>query len=84
MVTLLPLVLQGFSAAELIQFLSILFCVCSQRDVPGDSFDRHTAFCARNNILCQKCGDAVRRADYETHMKEQHTKVCRVGSSTKQ
>eukprot|EP01103_Thecamoeba_quadrilineata_P005459 TRINITY_DN15254_c0_g1_i1.p1 TRINITY_DN15254_c0_g1~~TRINITY_DN15254_c0_g1_i1.p1 ORF type:complete len:976 (+),score=216.41 TRINITY_DN15254_c0_g1_i1:214-2928(+) len=44
---------------------------CKHR-VPPPQFALHTARCARNNWLCDSCGEVVLRSDREKHLAEVH------------
>eukprot|EP01122_Echinamoeba_exundans_P015557 TRINITY_DN7433_c0_g1_i1.p2 TRINITY_DN7433_c0_g1~~TRINITY_DN7433_c0_g1_i1.p2 ORF type:complete len:532 (-),score=63.82 TRINITY_DN7433_c0_g1_i1:3733-5328(-) len=52
------------------------------RHVPLQSLQGHIAFCIRNNMLCGKCSQVIRKADAETHEREFHSLIqCECGDN---
>lgn len=57
-------------------------CDNCKKNVPIASFDMHTMFCLRNNVLCPKCGIVVQKSTMEHHTNEFHKLVpCVCGES---
>ena len=46
---------------------SCLYCSNCKEYIPVASFDLHTAFCMRNNYLCEQCGSLVRVSEKMNH-----------------
>ena len=42
-------------------------CTLCEKDIEQSKYRLHEAACARNNYKCQKCGEAVLKAERDTH-----------------
>lgn len=57
-------------------------CSNCKRQVPKTSIATHEAFCKRNNILCELCGQLIRISDQQAHFDAAHKPVkCVCGES---
>jgi DNA-directed RNA polymerase subunit RPC12/RpoP len=50
-------------------------CSTCKKPIEVSKFRIHEIGCARNNYICQICGDLVAKAEKEEHEKDAHTKV---------
>ena len=51
------------------------FFLSSKRDIAVANFVMHEVHCARNIVLCKKCGEPVARSEMEEHEEEEHKLV---------
>jgi hypothetical protein len=57
-------------------------CSNCKKHVPNTSIATHEAFCKRNNLICEQCGQLIRIADQAAHFEEAHKPVkCVCGES---
>lgn len=57
-------------------------CLNCKRNVPKSSLATHEAFCRRNNVHCDLCGQLIRVSDKSSHFEESHKLIkCACGDS---
>lgn len=50
-------------------------CGNCKRAIPKSSLATHEAFCRRNNVICDMCGQVIRVTDRQAHFEEVHKAV---------
>lgn len=50
-------------------------CDNCKKNVPITSFETHSLFCMRNNMLCEICGQLIRKSEKQAHHDEFHKEM---------